>query len=82
MAMAQCLEVYYGAGDRAKAGGDKKGSGRFQKRNKKGAALTMQGNDAGALHPVHPLHCPHRLMQTNVAPPCWFSSHSTSTRQV
>ena len=35
MAMAQCLEVYCGAGDGAKAGGEKKGSGKFQKRNKK-----------------------------------------------
>ena len=36
-AMAQHLEVYCGAGDRAKAGGEKKGSRRFlKKQNKKG----------------------------------------------
>ena len=45
MAMAQRLEVYRGAGDRAKAGGAKKGSEKVQKRNKKGAALTVQGNE-------------------------------------
>ena len=45
MAMAQRLEVYHGAQDGAKGGGDKKGSGKFQKRNKKGAALTTQGNE-------------------------------------
>ena len=42
MAMAQRLEVYRGAGDGVKAGGDKKGSGKFQKRNKKGAVLAVQ----------------------------------------
>ena len=42
MAMAQRLEVYRAAGDGAKAGGEKKGSGKFQKRNKKGAALAVQ----------------------------------------
>ena len=42
MAMAQRLEVYRGAGDGAKASGEKKGSGKFQKRNKKGAALAVQ----------------------------------------
>ena len=42
MAMAQRLEVYRGAWDRAKAGGEKKGSGKFQKRNKKGATLVVQ----------------------------------------
>ena len=41
MAMAQRLEVYCRAGDGAKAGGEKKGSGKFQKRNKKGVAFTM-----------------------------------------
>ena len=30
---------------RGQAGGEKKGSGRFQKRNKKGAVLIMQGNE-------------------------------------
>ena len=44
--MAQRLEVYRGAGDRAKAGGEKKGPGKFQKRNKKGVALAVQGNEA------------------------------------
>ena len=46
MAMAQRLEVYRGAGDGAKAGGEKKGSGKFQKRNKKGAALAVQEKEA------------------------------------
>ena len=47
MAMTEGLEVYHRAGDRAKAGGEKKGSSRFEKRqNKKGAALTVQGNKA------------------------------------
>ena len=32
MAMAQRLEVYHRAGDGAKAGGEKKGSGRFPKK--------------------------------------------------
>ena len=32
MVMAQHLEVYHGAGDGAKAGGEKKGSGRFPKK--------------------------------------------------
>ena len=45
MAMVQRLEVYRGAGDGAKAGGEKKGSGKFQKRNKKGTALTVPGNE-------------------------------------
>ena len=46
MAMAQRLEVYRGAGDGAKAGGEKKGPGKFQKRNKKGAALVVQEKEA------------------------------------
>ena len=46
MAMAQRLEVYRGAGDGAKAGGEKKGPGKFQKRNKKGAALIVQEKEA------------------------------------
>ena len=47
MVMAQRLEVYRGASDGAKAGGEKKGSGRFpKKQNKKGAALTVQGGEA------------------------------------
>ena len=46
MAMAQRLEVYHGARDGAKAGGEKKGSGKFQKRNNKGAALTVQEKEA------------------------------------
>ena len=46
MAMAQRLEVYRGAGDGAKAGGENKGSGKFQKRNKKGAALAVQEKEA------------------------------------
>ena len=46
MVMAQHLEVYCGAGDRTKAGGEKKGTEKFQKRNKKGATLTVQGNEA------------------------------------
>ena len=46
MAMAQCLEVYRGARDGAKVGGEKKGSGKFQKRNKKGAALAVQEKEA------------------------------------
>ena len=41
MEMAQRLEVYCGAGDRAKARGEKKRLGKFQKRNKKGAAFTV-----------------------------------------
>ena len=45
MAMTQRLEVHCGAGDEAKASGEKKGSEKFQKRNKKGAALIMQGNE-------------------------------------
>ena len=46
MAMAQRLEVYHRAGDGAKAGGEKKGSGRFlKKQNKKGIALTVQRNE-------------------------------------
>ena len=32
MAMAQRLEVYRGVGDRAKVGGEKKGSGKFPKK--------------------------------------------------
>ena len=46
MAMAQRLEVYHGVGDGAKAGGEKTGSGKFQKRNKKGAALAVQEKEA------------------------------------
>ena len=46
IAMAQRLEVYHGAGGRAKASGEKKEFGKFQKRNKKGAALIVQGNEA------------------------------------
>ena len=47
MAMAQHLEVYRGAGDGAKAGGEKKGSERFpKKQNKKGATLTVQEKEA------------------------------------
>ena len=47
MAMAQRLEVYHGAGDGAKAGGEKKGFGRFsKKKNKKGAALIVQEKEA------------------------------------
>ena len=46
MAMAQRLEVYLGARDRAKAGGEKKGSEKFQKRNKKGVALVVQEKEA------------------------------------
>ena len=46
MAMAQRLEVYRGAGDGAKAGGEKKGSRKFQKTNKKGAALVVQEKEA------------------------------------
>ena len=42
MAMAQRLEVYRGAGDGTKDGGEKKGPGKFQKRNKKGEALIVQ----------------------------------------
>ena len=41
MAMAQRVEVYRGVGDGAKAGGEKKGSGKFQKKNKKGEALIV-----------------------------------------
>ena len=43
-AVSQRLEVYRGVGDGAKAGGEKKGSGKFQKRNQKRVALTVQGN--------------------------------------
>ena len=43
--LVQRLELYHGTADGAKAGGDKKGSGKFQKRNKRGAALTLQGNE-------------------------------------
>ena len=43
MMMAQRLEVYRGAENGAKASGEKKGFGKFQKRNKKGAALIVQG---------------------------------------
>ena len=39
MAMAQRLEVYRGAGDGAKAGGEKKRSGKFQKETKRGQHL-------------------------------------------
>ena len=47
MVMAQRLEVYRGAGDGAKAGGEKKGSGRFpKKQNKRGAALIVQEKEA------------------------------------
>ena len=47
MAMAQRLNVYHGAGDGAKAGGEKKGSGRFpKKQNKKGPALAVQEKEA------------------------------------
>ena len=47
MAMAQRLEVYRGAGDGPKAGGEKKGSRRFpKKQNKKGAALIVQEREA------------------------------------
>ena len=45
MAMAQRLEVYRG-GDRAKAGGEKKGSiGKFRKQNKKKVVAMVQGNE-------------------------------------
>ena len=45
MAMAQRLEVYRG-GDRAKAGGEKKGSrGKLKKQNKKGTVAMAQGNE-------------------------------------
>ena len=43
MAMAQRLEVYRGAGDGAKAGGDQKGSGRSQKKQKKGGSTHSAG---------------------------------------
>ena len=47
MAMAQHLEVYRGAGDGAKASGEKKGSGRFPKKQiKKGTALVVQEKEA------------------------------------
>ena len=46
MAMAQRLEVYRRARDGAKAGGEKKGSRRFQKKNKKGTVLIVQENEA------------------------------------
>ena len=40
MVMAQRLEVYHGAGDGAKASGEKKGYGRFpKKQNKRGQHL-------------------------------------------
>ena len=46
--MAQHLEVYCGAGDEAKAGGEEKELGRFQKTKKnttkKGAILIVEGN--------------------------------------
>ena len=45
MAMAQGLKLYRGARDGAKASDEKKGSGKFKKRNKKGATLTVQGNE-------------------------------------
>ena len=45
MVMAQRLEVYHGAWDATKASGEKKGSGKLQKRNKKGVALKVQGNE-------------------------------------
>ena len=55
MAMAQRLEVYRGAGDGAKASGEKKGSGRFpKKQNKKGAALDSAGKRSGRSCPSHP----------------------------
>ena len=45
MAMAQRLEVYRRARDRVKAKREKKGSGRFQKKNKKGLVLNVQGKE-------------------------------------
>ena len=42
MAMAQRLEVYHGSGDGAKAGGDKQGSKKFKKQNKKGTVAVVQ----------------------------------------
>ena len=42
MAMAQRLDVYHGSGDGAKAGGDKQGSKKFKKQNKKGSVAVVQ----------------------------------------
>ena len=40
MVMAQRLEVYCGAEDGAKAGGEKKGSGKFKKKQKGGSTCS------------------------------------------
>ena len=45
MAMALRLEVYCG-GNRAKPDGERTGSGKFKKQNKKGTVATVQGNKA------------------------------------
>ena len=54
MVMAQRLKVYRG-GDRAKASGEKKGSGgKFKSKTKRGTVATVQGNEAEEIVQVIP----------------------------